>query len=220
MGQTQEFPILGQVRLQITYDAGSASDWLQALEARLQHPQPLWTGVGAVLRAGFRENFAVGGRPSWHPLAPSTIGQKAHFLQGKPTPPYTAAGKTPRRLLQNGSFGAHTLLIRRGKLRDSWGQKGAEGQVEAVDATGRQFFIGSQLTETRNLAPTQPVKHYHLLTKKALKARKQGQVVPVQVPLARFHQEGTKFMVARPNLYTETELTGIEHVTTRWVLGE
>ena len=93
------------------------------------------------------------------------------------------------------ALSGRTILIKTGALRDSWVQKGARGHVEEVEGDG--LFIGSQLTVGAELQPGQAAKPYHLLTKKAQRARARGKTVLAQIPLARFQEEGTKHIPSR-----------------------
>lgn len=52
--------------------------------------KPLMAGIGEIAFASVQENFEVGGRPKWQPLAPATIKKKGH------TKPLMASG-----MLQN-----------------------------------------------------------------------------------------------------------------------
>jgi phage gpG-like protein len=219
-----EVPILGQARLVIRWDAGPALSFLSGMQARLKNPSTLWEGVGEVMRGSFRRNFEFGGRPSWEPLKPHTSAGKARFLAKKPRPPFSKSGKPLKRLLQMGRLGPSTILIRRGKLRDSWVQKGAEGHVEEVTGVGgnQRFFVGSSYSLTRSLSPMKSIRPYHVLTKKAVKARKQGQAVSARIPLARFHEEGAPGanLPARRNAIVQTEdLKLIQERAALWVLG-
>lgn len=215
------FPVFGPAKLVVSWDSSKANDWLQGLLDRGKNPAPFWAEVGTILRNRYRENFARGGAPPWIPLRASTIRQKAKFLSGKPSPPFTKKGKVPLRLRQNGSFGAATILVRTGKLRDSWVQKSATGHVEEVSADGQSFFVGSQLTVAQDLPVTKPQKKYHLLSKKAKAQRAQGQSVTARVPLARFHEEGTTKMPPRPVavLWGE-DYEALEAAAQKWLLGD
>lgn len=202
----------------VHWEAREATNTLAALGARLKDPRPLWKAVGVVMRGSFRRNFEEGGRPHWQPLKPGTLRSKAAFLGKSPTPPFSKAGKYPLRLYQHGTHGPGSVLIRRGKLRDSYVQSGAEGHVEQIDATGQRFFIGSQLTVMETITP-QSVKPYHVLTKRASKRLAKGRKAGGAVPLARFHQEGTSKMPARPQEVQDEDLAAIEEAATKWVLG-
>lgn len=50
--------------------------WANALAGEAQDLTPLYDGIGDKLRAAWRENFDVGGRPAWTPLQPSTLASK------------------------------------------------------------------------------------------------------------------------------------------------
>src|SRR4051812_13414265 len=98
----REVPILGTTRLLVRYQPEEATVWLEGARQRLLHPQPFWEAVGTQMRSSFRRDFEAGGRPRWDPLRPRTVAAKKVFLAKKPSPPFTKAGKTPRRLLQRG----------------------------------------------------------------------------------------------------------------------
>ena len=219
---TLHVPILqGIATVEVRWNCDSAVAALHALRNRTAQRTPLWNAVGSIYRGSFKRSFESGGRPAWAPLKPSTVAKKTKFLSGKPSPPYTKAGKVPPRLLQNGAFGPETKLIERGGLRDSYVQKGAKGHVEEIGTGGGSLLIGSQYTVERELSPLKPIKHYHILTKKALKQRAKGQSAAVMIPIARFHQEGTKRMVARQVVVVLPEDTAAVAKAARdWILGK
>lgn len=215
-----ETPI-GEVRLNILWNADSAVDALSAYGVRLRDPSPFWKAAGRALRESYRKNFEAGGRPAWTPLKLSTVQQKAAFLAKKPRPPFTKSGKVPLRLLQRGRFGARTILIKRGRYRDSWVLEGAAGHVEQVSPDGRSLFVGSQLMVEQTLSPDKPLKRYHRLTKKALAARGKGKTVTAKVSLAVLHEEGTQFMPARKNAVVQAEdVESLRRRAILWIDGE
>lgn len=215
-----DLPILGLAKLRVRWEAREATSWLRATEIRLQDRTTFWKAVGGVMRESFRRNFAQGGRPAWQPLKRRTVAGKASFLSKKPSPPFSKKGVYPKRLLQNGQGGPQSILIRTGALRDSWVQQGARGHVEQVLAGGLKFLIGSALTLTRVLKPRKPVKHYHLLSRRSKERMAAGKAAPVRIPLARLHEEGTKWMPARRNAVVQGEdLVEIQKAGTLWVLG-
>lgn len=110
---------------------------IQALRDRLAHMRPFYTVVGNILRAAWRRNFAAGGIPSWQPLAPSTVAEKA--AAGLPKP--GKRGQPLKRLSQNGNFGPANILIRTGKMRDALCQRGAAGNVTIIRDDGGYFGI-------------------------------------------------------------------------------
>lgn len=207
-------PILGPLGIRVTIDTAGLEAWLDRLEERTHQQEPLWSQVGNVMRRSFAESFAAGGRPAWEPLAPATIRKK----QAKGLPTRTPKGNIPRRLVQQGQFGPGNILIERGDLRDSWVQKGARGHVEEVSPEG--FFIGSQLT-LETTVTAQSVKPYHILTKKAQRELSRSGKARARVPLARFHEEGTRHMPARRvGVMQEEDLQAIREAAAAWVLGE
>lgn len=222
MVQVTEVPIVGAVRLTVRWDTSQFDAWADGFRARLNKPTGLRTPLGSIVRDKYRRNFEGGGNPAWVPLRPRTVAEKAKFLSGKPSPPFNKKGQIPKRLLQKGGFGATTILIRTGKLRDSYVQKGAEGNVDEMSQDGRTMTFGSQLTIPVEVPLKKPLKHYHLFTKKALKARAAGKApagTMGRIPLARFHEEGTVRMAARRNtdVYNE-DLEAIGAAALTWVL--
>lgn len=210
----------------VTINPDEAVTVLRDMEVRLKDKDPLWNQVGAAARKDFARKFAQGGNPRWAPLADRTKAHKLRLIKKGAIPPKTKTGQAPRRLLQDGQFTEGTILIRTGALRDSWVQKGARGHIEAVE--GGEFFVGSQLTLTKILKPGSPQKHYHILTKKGRILRARGQNINVLIPLARFHEEGTKNMPARSVAVNQSTgdslLDGegfdmIEAAAQKWVLG-
>lgn len=212
----------------LSIDSADAVEYVREVAGRLENPEGLWNPVGAAARDDFRRKFATGGNPRWAPLADRTKNERSKLIGKGTIPPKTPTGKIPRRLLQDGKFDEGTILIRTGRLRDSWVQKGARGHVEEVSGGGSEFFIGSQLTIQKELPPAADEKPYQIFTKKARKLRARGQTVTVLIPLARFHEEGTERMPARSvavnqgsgdALLDETALTAIEQAALSWALG-
>lgn len=215
---TREIPILGPAKLIVSWEAREAIASMEAIEARLRQPRTLWGRVGRTMRQSFAQSFAEGGRPKWAPLAVRTVKAKAAFLAAKPSPPFTKAGKAPRRLLQLGTLSGHSVLIQTGELRDSWVQLGAKGHVEQVGASGRTFFIGSQLERDRPTTPT-AAKSSLKVKKKSPKAK--GKSASGRIPLAIFHEQGTSKMPARPvAVVQKRDLAAVEMEAARWVTGE
>lgn len=209
-----------------SWEADEPQAVLTGYRERLGDRSPLWDGVGTVLREDARQKFSAGGIPAWAPLSERTLREKRRLIRRGAIPHRTPKGGIPRRLKQNGEFTEGTILIRTGKLRDSWVQKGARGHVEEL--RGEEFFFGSQLTIEKELTPDKPEQHYHILTKKSRRLRARGQAVTVLIPLARLHEEGTKTMPARPvmvgtdgeaNLRKET-LSALERAALSWATGE
>lgn len=194
--------LFGRAELVIEWDADSgvgtypgAVPYLEGMRNRLRRePAPLLEQVGGIMRRSFARNFAEGGRPAWPPLKPRTTGRKEALLRGGRIPRRTPLGKIPRRLLQlhkptgERTFGGFTMLIETGRLRDSWCQKGARGNVSEIE--GDSLFVGSQYTLERTLSPNKPLRRYHVLTKKTQRERAAGGSANVRIPLARIHEEG------------------------------
>lgn len=229
-----EIPIGYGLTATATVNTDELDAQLDRLAAGVQRdPTELLEAVGRITRRSYGASFAAGGRPPWQALAPSTLARRQALIRGGVIPPKTATGKTPRRLLQRDrvtgekNFGAWTILIRGGALRDSWAVKGARGNVSEV--SGRRAFFGSQLTVERTLPPAKPIKQYHVVTKKGLKLRAGGQSMQVRIPLARIHEEGAAaaHIPARPvahrpdggaNLAAE-DLAAIRAAAVAWLMG-
>jgi phage gpG-like protein len=94
---------------------------MRSLLNRIADLRPFYRYAASRMRQAFRENFAVGGRPPWRPLAPSTVAAK--HIMGLPAGLRTPSGRVPRRLLQRGQLNERTILILTGELRDSVSQK-------------------------------------------------------------------------------------------------
>jgi phage gpG-like protein len=94
---------------------------MRSLLQRIADLRPFYRYAANRMRQAFRTNFAVGGRPPWRPLAPSTVAAKR--IMGLPAGLRTPAGRIPRRLLQLGQLNERTILILTGELRDSVSQK-------------------------------------------------------------------------------------------------
>ncbi len=215
-----------QANVVVTIDPSEAITVIRDMEARLKDPSTLWNPIGKAARQDFARKFAQGGNPKWAPLADRTKAQKLKLIKKGTIPPKTKTGKVPRRLQQNGEFNEGTILIRTGALRDSWVQKGARGHIE--EAKAGEFFVGSQLTLQKVLKSASPEKHYQILTKKGRILRGRGQNITVLIPLARFHEEGTKNMPARSvavdqstgeSLLDDEAFSVIEQAAANWVLG-
>jgi len=204
----------------VTLDQATACAAMETLFKRLDKAKPLLESFAGVLRESYHKNFQAGGRPPWAPLKPATVKAKRSFFKGKPRPPYTKGGAPAYRLLQQGKFGSRTILVRTGKLRDSWVQKGATGHVEEVSSDERSLRVGSQLTLSRTVAPAKPLKKYHLLGKKAKAAHAAGQAVSARIPLARFHEEGTSKMPARPvGIVQAEDVALMKKLTVKYIEG-
>jgi phage gpG-like protein len=220
----------GDGQLVVSIKDEQALQSIQALRERLAAPAPLWGRVGEIMRRSFAQDFASGGRPAWAPLSPRTVAEKTGLFRKGKLPPKTPTGRLPRRLLQNGNLGPTTILIRSGALRDSWVQKNARGHVEEIGGDGSSFFIGSQLTVEQPLKASKPVKRYHVkirphgtlrLRKRDVPVRDAGGTVNVRIPLAVFHELGTRRMPARKVAVLQAEdQQAIEAAAARWVAGE
>lgn len=212
--------VLGGRLLRIEVDVAEAVSYIEGFAGRLAHAgdttEPLWNNMGRIARRSFAQNFAQGGRPSWHPLAPSTVMKKARAGM----PARTAKGNIPRRLVQQGQFGPGNILIEGGQLRDSYVQKGAKGHVEDASDDGMNFFVGSGYVMDRELVPWKPLKAYHILRKKEAVKRQSGQSALVQIPLALIHEKGNKRLPARRNaLIQDEDLAAYEREAVLWFSG-
>lgn len=226
MPQEYRVPLPYGAVLVVRISDESPINTLSSIRQRLDAPAPFWGWVGQIMRRSFADNFRQGGRPEgWTPLAESTVKKKARLLRRGLIPKKTPTGRMPRRLMQGGVFGPDTILIERGDYRDSWVQKGARGHYEAME--GERFFIGSQFTIERNVTLA-TVRPYHILTKKgAAILSKQGELKKrpgtraALIPLAVFHEFGTRHMPARRvGVVQEEDLRRIEQAGRAWVLGE
>ncbi len=97
--------------------------------------------IGRIMREDFRRAFAEAG-PGWPSLQPSTVRRKME--QGFPR--RGKGGRSLPRLRQINASGANAILIAEGKLRDSYGVKGAEGHVEEVNVSDGSVRVGSALS--------------------------------------------------------------------------
>ena len=68
---------MSAVLMTITINDGASAP-LRAFALRLADTLPLMKLIGEVAMASVQENFEVGGRPSWQPLAPATVKAKGH----------------------------------------------------------------------------------------------------------------------------------------------
>lgn len=139
--QTWRYPLPLGGSLVLTLDCSGALAKLARLEERIENPRPLLEAWAEDLRVSFGRQFAQGGDPAWRALAASTVAAK----RGQGLPARTKSGKIPKRLLQNGRFGADNILIATGALRDSYRQLGAKGHVERIDLAAGTVFVGSAL---------------------------------------------------------------------------
>jgi phage gpG-like protein len=129
----------GELTIQI--DDEGLREQIDDIYYRLHRPYPLLKEIARQIRRAAAKRFADGGDPAWKPLAESTKIQK--MLAELPA--LTAKGNVPRRLKQNGNFGAQNILIRSGKGRDSWVRVGAPGHVEVMDEAAGTVEVGSNL---------------------------------------------------------------------------
>lgn len=53
-------------------------DRLKKIEAATGNLQPVLKNAGEVMKSSVEQNFEVGGRPKWRPLAESTVNRKGH----------------------------------------------------------------------------------------------------------------------------------------------
>jgi hypothetical protein len=141
-----EVPLPFGARLTIEIECDDAVAMLAQLEKRASDLEPVLKQMAAIIREDLGHAFEVGG-PGWKPLAASTIAAKR--MAGVPS--LTGKGNVPRRLVQNGSFGAANILIATGALRDSYRRKGARGHIEKIDAKAGTVEVGSSL----------PIAKYH-----------------------------------------------------------
>jgi phage virion morphogenesis protein len=65
------------VRMTISISDG-ASVPLREFAVNVADTLPLMKNIGEIALASVQENFEVGGRPKWQPLAPATIKAKGH----------------------------------------------------------------------------------------------------------------------------------------------
>lgn len=130
-----QFPLPFGMRGSCGFDAASV---LADIRRRAAAVSPsgrrrLLTLWGAIARQDFREQFSVGGKPSWKALAPSTVAAK----QAAGLPPTGKNGRVLPRLKQNGTVGPANILIATGKLRDSYVQASNPDHIEEInEATG------------------------------------------------------------------------------------
>jgi len=102
---------------------------------------PLLKDIAKLMREGLGRRFADAGAGTWAELAASTRAAKT--MAG--LPPLTPKGRIPRRLKQNGEFGAANILIATGALRDAYRQKGAKGHIERIDAKAGTVEVGAKI---------------------------------------------------------------------------
>lgn len=219
-------PIAGPLQARVTVHADAADALFKAMGARVQAPQPFFRAVGHAARGFFADRFREGGLPPWAPLAESTVRERARLIKAGAFPPRTKAGKVPARLLQRDAstgqltFGATTILIRRGTLRDSWCVKGARGNVEEIGAD--EALFGSQLTIERTTTPEKYRPHYMVVTLKAQAALAKGKGAAVGVPLALLHEGGTSRMPQRSVVaehgLSEAEIGQVAEMLARFIV--
>lgn len=231
--QRLQIPIVGGAVLVVTWDAngtggtgsGNAAQELDQIRQRLNNRAPLIERVFRIMRVSARKQFLEGGNPRWKELQPATVARKQGRINRGTLPPRTKTGRIPLRVRQippgggQPGYSATNILIERGDLRDSWSVKGARGHVERVE--GDQLLFGSQLTIERDLEPDQELRHYHVVTKKALRARAKGSRISVRIPLARIHQEGAPAagIDPRPVGTTKEDLAAIQEALVQWLQG-
>lgn len=56
----------------------NASEPIRQFAANLSDVLPLMKNLGEITLSSVQENFEVGGRPKWQPLAPATVKAKGH----------------------------------------------------------------------------------------------------------------------------------------------
>jgi phage gpG-like protein len=130
-------------------DIDATREVIRFQRRRLSDLTPFLKGVANIMRADFRRQFASAGDPKWTPLAASTIRQKARLGY----PRLTAKGNIPRRLVQQGQFGAANILIRTGRLRDAWSRSDSADHYEKIDPKQATVRMGPK-TDTLPYAKT------------------------------------------------------------------
>lgn len=135
-----EVPLPFGGRLVIDTEADKAESIVAKYLDRISNRRKILGAVANAMRADIRRQFAAGGDPPWAPLKAATILAKERAGM----PALTAKGNVPRRLIQNGEFSAANILIRTGRLRDSWGLKNDREHVEEVDLQSGEITMGSK----------------------------------------------------------------------------
>jgi phage gpG-like protein len=135
------FPLVGGARLILEVDGSQALAVLQVRDKQGRDLLPFLEEAAAIVRQSLGRDFAEGGRPSWKPLAISTVAAK----RGAGMPARTAKGRIPWRLKQSGQFGAAGILIFSGRLRDSYRVKNHPDHIEVYDAAGGTVTVGSRV---------------------------------------------------------------------------
>ena len=221
-------PVAPGVTLKVTWQPERAAQVLDDIANNVHtRKREFLEAVGQLMRRSYAANFAQAGRPHWQELAASTVAGKQSMMRKGMFPPTTKSGRIPRRLMQvnlrTGVSGVDpfTILVVTGALRDSYAQKGARGNVTEIGEDAA--FFGSQLTIQRTLRPDQPVKPYHILTKKAVRLRRQGHSVSALIPLALIHERGAPgaHIPARPVAVLQAEdMESIKKLEIQWLEGQ
>ena len=206
---------------EVTVEMPEIDRWVEGAKERSGDLKPFWGKVGGILRERMADNFRQAGPPGyrWSPLKGRTVhGKHAFLTQAKAARvrPFSKKGKPPPRLTQLGEpLSARHILIKTGRLRDSWVQKNAPGHVERVEGNNT-FVFGSKLQTPergltmrqiiRNMTRQSALKPMHTLTKGQLARHQKGIQKRLQAPLAAIHELGApkKHIPARPQFGGKT----------------
>jgi len=125
--------------VRIKIEGSELGDLAQEIEDSIDFRGRTGQRIASILRADTLRQFQAGGIPSWAPLQPRTIEQKARMGY----PRLTRGGLVPQRMIQRGSFGPGNVLMRTGALLSSWSDSDDPHHFEEVERDS--VSIGSSL---------------------------------------------------------------------------
>lgn len=108
--------------------------------------QQMLAAAGIKFRQAFAQNFIMGGRPTWVPLAQSTMRQKMTlYFSGRIRGRNVRTHLVSMRNSQPKAPGALFTLIRSGALRNSVVRRNSAGNITRMDASAGTLELGTSI---------------------------------------------------------------------------
>ena len=129
---------------------------LRAFAVNVADLKPLMANLGEIAHASVIENFEVGGRPKWLPLAPATIKKKGH------TKPLIASGvlkNITRKVTENSVLIGVPPAAKDYAAIQHFGGKAGRGHKVTIPARPYMLLQDEDLREIDDLVQTWPSRN-------------------------------------------------------------